>query len=97
MKILAKGTMPNGTAIQIEEWNENYDFMAYGSTLATYPKSKASHKGAYSPKANETYRFEFDFNSERETREAFSGLTSGAKTLVDYKVSISRKEYADCI
>lgn len=61
MKVLQKGIMPNGTVIQIEEWNENYSFMPYGGTIASYPKSKVSHEGSFAPKGNETYRFQFDF------------------------------------
>ncbi len=97
MKIIVKGTMPNGTAVQIEEWNENYNFMPYGSTLASYLKSKTSHEGSYSPKANREYRFEFDFNSNLEAKKAFDELTAGTKQLTDYIANLSRKEYADCI
>lgn len=97
MKVLTTGLMPDGTKIQIEEWNENYKFMPYGSTLASYPKSKVSHNGAYSPKGNETYRFSFDFKSEEETIKAFNDLLSGAKKLIDFKENMTNKQYLDCI
>ena len=44
MKVLKTGKSAGGVDIQIEEWRENYSFMPYGSTLAFYPESKATHK-----------------------------------------------------
>ena len=46
MKVLKTGKSAGGVDIQIEEWRENYSFMPYGSTLAFYPESKATHKRA---------------------------------------------------
>ncbi len=43
MKVLEKGIMLDGTVIQIEEWNENYSFMPYGSTLATNYNGKREY------------------------------------------------------
>lgn len=97
MKILQTGILPNGTHIQIEEWNENYSFKPYGSTIASYPKSKISHEGNFAPKGNEIYRFEFDFESHEETKRAFNELVTGQKTLVDFKDKLYNKRYADCI
>jgi len=71
--------------------------MPYGSTLAAYTKSKMSHKGAFAPKGNEVYRFEFDFNSNEEAEEAFNNLIEGKSLLSEYKQYISRPEYTDCI
>lgn len=97
MKVLQTGIIQNGTHIQIEEWNENYSFISYGSTIASYPKSKASHEGTYAPKGNEIYRFSFDFKSNDETKEAFNNLLSGIKNISDYKENLSDKKYLDCI
>ena len=97
MKVLKKGAMSDGTKIQIEEWSENYSFMPYGSTIASYPKSKVSHAGSFSPKGNETYRFEFDLNSNKEAEQVFNSLLNGNSVLADHKSKLTRKEYADCI
>ena len=97
MKVLTRGITPNGTPIQIEEWNENYGFIPYGSTVASYPKSKASHEGTFSPKGNEVYRLSFNFNSEIEAKSAFDGLKAGVKELADYKTNMDNPKYADCI
>lgn len=97
MKVLERGTMPNGTHIQIEEWNENYNFMPYGSTLATYPKSKMSHAGSFAPKGNENYRFSFEFETNEEAQTAFNDLKEGNKELSDFKMFMRDKKYIDCI
>lgn len=97
MKILQKGKMQNGTDIQIEEWHENYNFIPYGSTLASYPLSKISLQGQFAPKANERYRFAFSFQSEEEAKQAFDNLLTGKNKLSDYKENISDLRYKDCI
>jgi hypothetical protein len=97
MKVLKKGIMKDGTDIQIEEWNENYNFMQYGSTIASYPKSKSNHEGSCSPKLNQIYRFSFDFKSNEETEKAYNSLLDGTKTLSDFKEFLSDKKYSDCI
>lgn len=97
MKVLTKGITLNGVAIQIEEWSEDYSFMPYGNTIAAYPKSKTSHEGSYSPKANEKYRFAFNFNSYEETQNAYKALVNGNKDISDYKSFLSEKRYQDCI
>ena len=37
MKIIRKGTTPNGTHIQIEDWSENYTFYNKNATIGFYP------------------------------------------------------------
>lgn len=69
MKVLKTGKSAGGVDIQIEEWSENYSFMPYGSTLAFYPKSKATHKGQFAPKAGESYRFSFSFPVMKRQRQ----------------------------
>ncbi|GIN22618.1 hypothetical protein [Siminovitchia fordii] len=98
MKILNKGIMPDGANIQIEEWSENYNFKPYGSTLAIYPVSKATHKGSYAPKEGDTYRFSFDFDSHSEAEKAFDDLIKGNKFPLDFHNNFSSKrEYLNCI
>ena len=85
MKVLKKGKLQDGTDIQIEEWNESYNFMPYASTIASYPLSKISINGQFVPKVNEKYRFQFDFKSEKEADIVFNNLITGKNTLSDYK------------
>lgn len=43
MKIIRKGTTPNGTHIQIEDWSENYTFHNKNATIGFYPMAKEKH------------------------------------------------------
>lgn len=97
MKIIKKGTMPDETSIQIEDWSENYSFHNYADTLASYPISKATHSGTYAPKAGESYRFSFRFGSFEEAEQAFNDLLKGDKDLSDFKHLMNRLEYRNCI
>lgn len=97
MKILQKGKMQDGTDIQIEEWHENYNFVPYGSTLASYPLSKISLEGQFAPKGNERCRIAFSFESEEEAKQVFDNLLNGKSNLADYKENITDLRYKDCI
>ena len=97
MKVVKTGTLKDGTNIQIEDWSEDYTFHNRADVLASYPKSKMTHKGAYAPKAGETYRFSFRFRSAEETNAAFNDLKEGRKILSDFKNYIDSNEYIDCI
>ena len=90
MKIIRKGTTPNGTHIQIEDWSENYTFHNKNATIGFYPMAihdiydeENPHFPAY-PKRGETFRSEFDFNTEEEAKEAFDSLQSGEKSFMDF-------------
>ncbi|ADO59909.1 hypothetical protein [Paenibacillus polymyxa] len=98
MKVVKTGNMKDGTAIQIEDWSEDYSFHNKADVLASYPKSKMTHEGTYAPKAGERYRFSFWLGSAGETESAFNVLTEGRKTLSDFKKYMHGKlEYQDCI
>lgn len=98
MKVLKVGKSANGVDIQIEEWHENYNFMPYGSKLAFYPESKATHKGQFAPKAGESYRFSFDFPSNEKAEAAFIALENGSSVFTDYlEYWDGKPEYKDCI
>lgn len=95
--IVEKDLLPDGTKIQIEDWSTEYSFMPYGRTVASYPKSKANHKGDFSPKIDKLFRCAFDFNSHAEAKNAYDELLSGSKTLSDYKNFLQYKENQNCI
>lgn len=98
MKIIKKGITSNGTHIQIEDWEEDYNFYNYADTLASYPKSKETHRGKYAPKAGVRYRFSFQFKNSAEAEKAYNDLLEGKKELKDFKHLMSSKvEYRDCI
>lgn len=98
MKVLEKGVMPDGTEIQIEEWNENYVFMPYGSTIGSYPISKKSHMDRpFGPRDGKEYRFSFNFQSYEETKEIFNDLLSGNKALSELKGYMNDPRYSNCL
>jgi hypothetical protein len=97
MKVIKEGKMPDGTDIQIEDWNENYDFYPYSSTIAVYTKSKWTLDGDFAPKAGELYRFQFNFNDAAETETAFDALLNGEKAFADYIDKLNNRKHAACI
>lgn len=98
MEILEKGILSNGTDIQIEDWSKDFSFYSYGSTLGTYPKSKQTLEGSFSPNLNESFRFALEFSNYAEAKEAFEKLISGKKKLADYKDNFKgNKEYLKCV
>jgi hypothetical protein len=97
MKVIKEGVMPDGTEIQIENWNETYTFMPPSDTIAAYAKSKATIDGDFAPKAGELYRFQFTFKDAAETEAVFNALINGEKVLADYKANLYHKHFAVCI
>lgn len=97
MKIMQKGRMSDGTLVQIEDWSEDYSFMAFSSTIAAYPISKMTHKGQFAPKAGEKFRVDFNFNSTDMADEVYTKLITGEARLADYKDYLHFPHYADCI
>lgn len=82
MKLICKGEMPDGTAIQIEDWREDYPdiFKTYG--LAAYPKAKASGKYGWVTRGKD-FRLDMikGWESAEEVLEVFGKLQSGEITL----------------
>lgn len=98
LKVRRTGVMPDGTAIQIEDWSGVYpDIFPQDSTLAAYPVSKWSVPGAFAPKAGEKFRAGFDFPDYRTCEQAFEALSSGAKILADFVEYLERREYRAAI
>ncbi len=89
--------MPCGTKIQIEDWNGEYDFMPFASTLAAYPISKVDINGEFFPKRNKKFRASFNFDNEEEAKQAFNGLESGANKLIDFKENFNNPKNIECI
>lgn len=98
MKVLENSKLPNETEIQIEDWNEDYDFIPYASTIGCYAISKFTRGGVFGPREGKFSRFQFDFESQEEAKMAFDDLVSGKKTLSDFKENMDeRSKYGDCI
>ena len=73
MKILRKGTTPDGIEIQIEDWSEDYSFCSYGSYLAAYHKKYIR------------IRSWLEFSNHQDAVNTFESLMSGEKNIFDYE------------
>lgn len=80
MKILEQAEMPDGTIIQIEDWQE--DFLHIKNLeIGAYPKAKNTSRNGW-VKTNETFRLDLtNFKSNTEVREIFSKLQKGEEKL----------------
>ena len=90
MQIIRKGTTPNGTSLQIEDWSEDYTSYNKNATIGFYPMALESiyredkpHWTPY-PKRGETFRASFNFDTEAEALEAFVLLENGCRCFIDY-------------
>lgn len=98
MKVIKTGKLPDGVEIMIEDWSMNYPgIYASESVVAAYPISKYTLPGAFSPKAGETFRAEFDFDSAKQAEEAFNSLVNGEKQLTDYIDRLRYPHRAPCL
>lgn len=100
MRIIRKCKMPDGTALQQEDWHQDYPgAFASEATVAAYPVSKQSiwsrrvdedwescSDHAY-PRRGSKFRLDMQFNSCDEAVEAMRCLESGEKRLQDYAAS----------
>ena len=97
MMILKKGKMKDGTAIQIEDWSQDYKFMAYGSIIGAYPISKMSYARQFEPRKGEITRMQYDFATNEDAEKVFNELIEGSKTLKDIENNLYDKRYKDCV
>ena len=102
MFIIEKGTTPSGMEIQIENWNDAYNFIPKNATIGFYPmavndiyREDKPHFHAY-PKRGETFRASLEFNTDEEAKNAFEDLKSGKKTYIhfldNYKMNTISKD-----
>ncbi len=97
MQVIRKGTTPNGTDIQIEDWSEDYSCHKKNATIGFYPmateniykegteKIKEDHPDWIPyPKRGETFRASLNFDTEMEALEAFVLLENGCREFTDY-------------
>lgn len=64
--------------------------------LATYPKSKTTLEGGFSPNLNETFRCGFNFKSHEQSLQAYKELIAGTKVLTDFIEYMDTPRYAVC-
>ena len=89
MEVIMRGNMPDGTKIQIEDWNRDFpDLCAKNATIGFYPMctksiKKDSSLKAY-PEKGKTFRASFNFSNSEAARVAFVLLYEGKKNIMDY-------------
>lgn len=90
MKILEKAIMPDGTAIQLEDWSDKntkeYPNL-YGLCIGAYPVAKRSGKYRI-VRENETFRLSISMNpyqdyTNEQVKEDYAALVNGTKSLQD--------------
>lgn len=110
MRILAKGTMPDKTRIQIEDWSEDIPSLhAKNDVVAAYPIAKQSAtrseyvgiSGMPSvweyPQRYRTFRLALRFPSSVDAETAYNNLLNGNAVLLDYADYMEEKKYAKCL
>lgn len=98
MRVIKTNRLPDGTVIQIENWNEDYkSVFPANCTIAAYPISKYTLPGDFAPKAGEIFRAQFDFDSAEQAGEAFGSLVNGEKQLTDYIDRLYYPRHAPCL
>lgn len=88
MKIIKKGTMPNGTKIQLEDWHDDYpSIFPANYCVAAYPIAKDSllRYNLYCyPHIGKPFRLDFLFDGASAAEQAFQALQSGEKSFNDF-------------
>ncbi len=107
MRIVKKGTMPDGTAIQIEDWSESYSFYSKCGTVAAYPIAKTSiqkttrggvYGGSwYYPEAGKKFRVSLNFGCGLGAEQVFDKLISGEAQLKDFAEYMDYPEHVQCL
>ena len=100
MKVIERGIMPDGTGIQIENWQDSYpNSHTLNDTLASYPTAQRTNKrnSPFGAVWGQSFRLAFRFKSEEQARKAFEQLANGEKTLKDFAKYAEPNSDIDCI
>lgn len=76
MKILERDILQDGTAIQIEEWSEDFRIFPYGSTVAAFPTKYMR------------VRAEANFKNHIDAKATFDKLIDGSMDVTDVDFTI---------
>lgn len=81
-EIVRRDTMPDGTAIQIEDWKQVYPEVEKTIKIAAYPIAKNS---GYWIRQNERFRLDISrgFSTDAEVEYIYNGLICGDIALED--------------
>jgi len=78
--------MPDGTAIQLENWEDSYPSSpSLWWAIGAYPRAKHYSGRMFGPRRNEVFRLTISFHTAPEAVEAFEKLNRGEAELLDYR------------
>lgn len=85
--IRATAKMPDGTAIQLENWEDRYPSSpTLWWTIGAYPLAKHGSGRYFGPhRKGEMFRLTISFHTDAEAVEAFEKLNRGEAELLDYR------------
>lgn len=84
MQILKQSTMPDGTTIQLEDWQEDFLHIKI-LEIGAYPIAKNSNKNDLI-ESNKTFRLNLvGFSSNEQAKDTFNKLEKGEITLKELK------------
>lgn len=87
MEVIREGIMPDGEDIIIEDWSKTYNWKSQNSTVTCFPRSKVGIPALWCefyPKQNESFRVQFDFDTEEEATQCFDDIVSSKKRPFDF-------------
>ena len=84
--IRATAEMQDGTAIQLENWEDRYPSSpSLWWAIGSYPRAKHCSGRYFGPDRGELFRLTISFDTEAEAMEAFEKLNRGETELLDYR------------
>ena len=85
--IRATTVMPDGTAIQLENWEDSYpDRPTLWWTVGAYPRALHGSDQYFGPRRKgDKFRLTISFKTDAEAVEAFEKLNRGEAKLLDYR------------
>ena len=83
-EITQRGEMPDGTKIQVENWESVYPGLSEPFYCVAYPISKANCAGYFAPKTGEKFRAAFSFPTLKAAETVFNALKTGTAQLENY-------------
>lgn len=78
MRVLEEAILSDGTLIRLEDWNVDFGFLPYGSTIAAYPKKYIRMRAAV------------DFTTHADAAATFNRLVEGTATITDVNFTVMK-------
>lgn len=84
MEIIKKATMPDGTAISLEDWRKVYPYLYDNFTIGAYPICQNTVSNWI--RNGEAFRLSISrFNADDDVKQIFDDLANGKITLADLR------------